>query len=244
MGVTDDHNWIQFIALQLILGPITGIAIGVAGAKLLTKAVEKNWVTEIGIGLSSLAIAVCAYTGAKLLHGNGFIAAFVAGLCFGNSFRNKSLFFYQFAETQSHLLTTFTFLLFGAVLLPSVLPVVESRHLAYAVLSLTVIRMLPVSLSLLGSGTKFSTHAFIGWFGPRGLASVLFALLILEESSIPHKEEILIVTFLTIAFSVVLHGITAAPWARLYAHKITVHRAGTEHASTKPMPYEKYKSSD
>ena len=241
MAASSDHNWVEFVALQLILGPIVGIVTGIIGAKLLTMAEDKKWVTEIGIGITSLTIAVCAYTGAELVHGNGFIAAFIAGLCFGNNFKKESKFFYEFAETQSHLLTTFTFLMFGAVLFPSVLPLINMNHFIYAILSLTVVRMLPVSLCLLGSGVKPVTHLFMGWFGPRGLASVLFALLILQNSSVPHKEQILIVTFLTVALSVVLHGITAAPLASRYADKIAVHKASEEAAKTAPLPYEQFK---
>ena len=241
MAASSDQNWVKFVALQLILGPVIGIIVGVVGAKVLNVAVERKWVTEIGIGITSLMIAICAYTGAELVHGNGFIAAFISGLCFGNSFKQESKFFYEFAETQSHLLTTFTFLMFGAVLLPSVMPLINMNHFIYALLSLTVIRMLPVSISLIGSGVKPITHLFLGWFGPRGLASVLFALLILQNSSVPNKEEILIVTFLTVALSVILHGVTAAPFANSYAEKIASHKAAEEAERTVPLPYEKFK---
>ena len=115
------------------------------------------------------------------------------------------------------------------------------HHVVYALLSLTVVRMLPVSISLLGSGVKPVTHLFLGWFGPRGLASVLFALLILQNSDVPNKEEILIVTFLTVALSVILHGITAAPFANAYADKIAVHKASEEAQDTTHSPYEKFK---
>lgn len=241
MSGSSEHNWIQFVGLQLILGPLVGIAVGVFGAKLLCHAEKNNLVTEIGIGLSSLAIAIAAYTGAETVHGNGFIAAFISGICFGNTFKKESLFFYEFAEAQSHLLTTFTFLMFGAVLLPSILPLVEWRHSIYALLSLTVIRILPVSISLIGSGIKPVTYLFLGWFGPRGLASVLFALLILQKSEIAHKEEVLIATFLTVAFSVVLHGITAAPFASRYAQSMSVHTKSEEAHAVLHMPYEKFK---
>lgn len=241
MSGSSQENWIKFVSLQLIFGPLVGGAIGYAGAKMLSLAEEKKWVTEIGTGLASLAIAIAAYTGAETVHGNGFIAAFIAGLSFGNTFKKESLFFYEFAEAQSHLLTTFTFLMFGAVLLPSVLPVIESRHFIYALLSLTVVRMLPVAISLIGSGIKPVTYLFLGWFGPRGLASVLFALLILQKSEIAHKEEILIVTFLTVALSVLLHGITAAPFASRYAEKIAVHKESEEAHVVAHMPYEKFK---
>ena len=241
MSGSSDQNWVKFVSLQLIFGPLVGAAIGYVGAVMLSHAEEKKWVTEIGTGLASLAIAIAAYTGAEAVHGNGFIAAFIAGLCFGNTFKKESQFFFEFAEAQSHLLTTFTFLMFGAVLLPSILPVIEWRHLVYALLSLTLVRMLPVAISLIGSGIKPVTYLFLGWFGPRGLASVLFALLILQQSDIANKEQVLIVTFLTVALSVLLHGITAAPFARIYAEKISAHTQSEEAHVTAHMPYEKFK---
>jgi len=241
MAASSDQNWVKFVALQLLLGPIVGIIVGIIGAKILSIAVDRKLVTEIGIGIASLTIAVCAFAGAELVHGNGFIAAFMGGLCFGNNFKKESKFFYEFAETQSHLLTTFTFLMFGAVLLPSVIPLINLSHLVYALLSLTIIRMVPVSISLIGSGVKPISHLFLGWFGPRGLASVLFALLILQTSNVPHKEQILIVTFLTVALSVLLHGITAAPLSNYYAARISKHKAAAEAAKTAPLPYEQFK---
>jgi NhaP-type Na+/H+ or K+/H+ antiporter len=101
--------------------------------------------------------------------------------------------------------------------------------------------MLPVAISLAGSGIKPITYLFLGWFGPRGLASVLFALLILEQSDIAHKHQVLIVTFLTVALSVVLHGVTAAPFAKMYAEKISVHHHSEEGHVIAHMPYEKFK---
>ena len=241
MSSSSQENWVQFVSLQLILGPLVGVAIGYLGAKMLSYSEEKHWVTEVGTGLASLGLAIAAYTGAEAVHGNGFIAAFIAGLCFGNTFKKESLFFYEFAEAQSHLLTTFTFLMFGAVLLPSILPLIEARHYIYALLSLTVVRMVPVAISLIGSGVKPITYLFLGWFGPRGLASVLFALLILQQSEVPHKEQILIVTFLTVVLSVLLHGVTAAPFANIYARKISVHKKSEEAHVMAHMPYEKFK---
>ena len=89
-------------------------------------------------------------------------------------------------------------------------------HALYAMLSLTVIRMVPVALSLVGASVSLATVGFLGWFGPRGLASFLFALLVLEESAIPAQESILLVVICTVALSIVLHGVSAAPTARAY----------------------------
>ena len=119
-------------------------------------------------------------------------------------------------ETEGQLLMLITFLVFGAALLPDGLAHADPRYVLYAVLSLTLIRMIPIALSLLGSGIRAPTYIFLGWFGPRGLASILFVLLILEDTDIPHRHELLSITVITVALSIVLHGITAAPLASAY----------------------------
>jgi NhaP-type Na+/H+ or K+/H+ antiporter len=109
-----------------------------------------------------------------------------------------------------------TFLIFGAALLPEAIVHLSPTILLYAMLSLTVIRMIPIAISLLGTGLRLPSHLFLGWFGPRGLASILFVLLILEKSDVPHRNELLSVTVITVALSALLHGISAAPFARIY----------------------------
>ncbi len=109
-----------------------------------------------------------------------------------------------------------TFLIFGAVILPEAFGQVGWSHALYAILSLTVIRLIPVAVSLIGSGVRAPTVAFLGWFGPRGLASILFALFVLEESEVPAADLILTVTIVTVALSILAHGITAAPAAKRY----------------------------
>ena len=109
-----------------------------------------------------------------------------------------------------------TFLIFGAVLLGPTLGDLSWEVVLYAVLSLTVIRMLPVAVALLGTKAQPATLAFVGWFGPRGLASIVFAVILLEESQLPHERTLLIAIYLTVGLSVLLHGITAAPLASRY----------------------------
>ena len=104
-------------------------------------------------------------------------------------------------------------------MVPTVLADLEVRHLIFAVLSLTVLRMLPVSLALLGTRVRPVTSGFLGWFGPRGLASIVFVLLILEEVEVPHKSEIFAITILTVGLSILLHGVTAGPAAQAYGAK-------------------------
>ncbi len=123
---------------------------------------------------------------------------------------------FEFAEAEGQLLTLLTFLNFGAVILPEAFGQIGWSSALYAILSLTVIRLVPVAISLVGSGVRAPTVAFLGWFGPRGLASILFALFVLEEAEVAAADRILTVTIVTVALSRVAHGRTAAPAARRY----------------------------
>jgi len=215
-GTTEMGDWLRFGALQVTLGPLVGAALGYAGARLLDEAGERGWATTSFQGIGILALAVGTYAAAELAGGNGFIAVFVAGMVFGNTIRHPCTFLFDFMETEGQLLMLLTFLIFGAALLPEAMAHIGLANFGYALLSLTVIRMLPIAVSLVGSGVRAPTMLFLGWFGPRGLASILFVLLILEESEVPHREQILSVTVLTVALSALLHGISAAPFARRY----------------------------
>jgi NhaP-type Na+/H+ or K+/H+ antiporter len=215
-GGDESGDWLQFGLLQVTLGPLAGAAIGYVGARLLDTAAERGWATTTFQGIGILSLSVLAYTVAEMIGGNGFISAFVGGLVFGNCLRHPCTFLFEFMESEGQLLMLITFLVFGAALLPEGLAHVDVTIVVYAVLSLTLIRMIPIALSLIGSGVRLPTYLFLGWFGPRGLASILFVLLILEEAEIPHGEEILSVAVITVALSVILHGISAAPLAAVY----------------------------
>jgi len=213
---TPASDWVRFGLLQVTLGPIAGIVIGYVGARLLDTAIERGMASSAFQGIGILSLAVFTYVVAELVGGNGFIAAFIGGMVFGHSIRNSCTFLFEFMETEGQLLMLITFLVFGAALLPEAVAHLSPMILLYAILSLTVIRMLPIAISLLGTGLQTPSHLFLGWFGPRGLASILFVLLILEESNVPHRDELLSVTVVTVALSALLHGISAAPFARLY----------------------------
>ncbi|MGI9224831.1 MAG: cation:proton antiporter [Woeseiaceae bacterium] len=217
-GTNEAGDWVRFGLMQVTLGPLVGIIVGYTGARLLDTAADRGWVTMPFQGIGILSLAALTYVVAELIGGNGFIAAFVGGMVFGNSIRNPCDFLFEFMETEGQLLMLITFLIFGAAMLPEGLAHLEPAHVIYALLSLTVIRMVPVAISLLGTGLRLPSHLFLGWFGPRGLASILFVRLILEESEVPHREQILSITVITVALSALLHGLTAAPFARLYGN--------------------------
>ncbi len=215
-GAGETSDWIQFGLLQITLGPLVGIAIGYAGARLLDTAAASGWAGTTFQGIGILMIAILTFAAAELIGGNGFIAAFIGGMVFGNSIRHHCAFLFEFMETEGQLLMLITFLIFGAVLLPEGIEHLNPMIGLYALLSLTVIRMIPVIISLLGAGVRLPTQLFLGWFGPRGLASILFVLLILEKSAVPHLNELLSITVITVALSALLHGVTAAPLSGLY----------------------------
>jgi NhaP-type Na+/H+ or K+/H+ antiporter len=233
---TQASEWIRFGLLQVTMGPLVGIAIGYVGARLLDAAIEHGWSSSAFQGIGILSLAVFTYVVAELIGGNGFIAAFVGGMVFGHSVRNSCTFLFEFMETEGQLLMLITFLIFGAALLPEAIAHLNPTVFLYAVLSLTVIRMIPIAISLIGTGLRSPSYLFLGWFGPRGLASILFVLLILEDSDVPHHDELLSVTVITVALSALLHGISAAPFARLYGRMASSMGECEEIQPVKEMP--------
>lgn len=209
-------EWVIFGLTQVTLGPLAGIAVGYAGAKLVVLCNRAGWMTETAEGMVALALAFGSFGLGELIYGNGFIAAFVAGLTFSNTLSQKCAYLFEFAESEGQILVLLTFFAFGCVMIPIAIPDIGALSVVYALLALSILRMLPVSLSLLGTGIRPATSVFLGWFGPRGLASVLFVLLILEEMDIAHKDTIFAVTIITVIFSILLHGMTAGSAARRY----------------------------
>jgi NhaP-type Na+/H+ or K+/H+ antiporter len=213
---TEAGAWVRFALMQVTLGPLVGVAVGYIGARLLDTAEERGWVHEAFQGVGILALAVFTYVSAELVGGNGFIAAFIGGMAFGNTLRHPCRFLFTFMETEGQLLMLITFLVFGAALLPEGVAHMHPATLVYAVMSLTIVRMVPTAISLVGARVRLPTKLFLGWFGPRGLASILFVLLILDETDIVHRDDLLSITVVTVALSALLHGVTAAPFATLY----------------------------
>ena len=163
-----------------------------------------------------LALAFLIYLVAETVGGNGFIAVFLGGLTFGNQLRHDTTFIEEFMESEGQLLTIATFLIFGAVMVPLALSHASWKTVALALMYLSVIRMIPIWISLTGLGLSAYEKTFLGWFGPRGLASILFALLIYDQYPIPGSDEILACVVLTVMISVVLHGVSAQPMAQRF----------------------------
>ncbi len=226
-------EWIWFVSKQVILGPLAGVAVGYLGGKLVLLGQQTKWMNHSFQDLSSLGLSLLAFASAELIGGNGFIAAFCAGLTLGNTARSVCTCLYEFAEAEGQLLTLLVFMVFGAILVPDAMEHFHWTHLLYALLSLTLIRMLPVAISLLGSRLKWVTVIFLGWFGPRGIASILYALLLLEGSSVAGKDVILSVIMTTVLVSVLAHGVTAFAGSNLYG-KYSKH-ADSNASENKPV---------
>jgi len=212
--------WVRFAGLQVTLGPLVGVAVGGIGGKLVERAGAQGWMDHSFQNLAALALAFLAYALASLIGGNGFIAAFVAGLTVGNTSRAICTCFFEFGEAEGQLLSLLIFMIFGGALFPRVLDTLDWSTVGYAVLSLTVVRMVPVALSLIGTGVRPATVLFLGWFGPRGLATILFGLLVVEEAHLPTGDAIFSVGLTAVLLSVVAHGATAAPWSRWYGARL------------------------
>ena len=227
--------WIRFILLQLFVGATVGIVIGGLGGRLVSIATKKQWMNHSFQQLSSLALSVAAFALGEILFGNGFIAAFAAGLAIGNLNRPICTCLFDFGEAEGQLLVLLTFTLFGAVFVVPALQAVTPLVILYAALSLTILRMVPVSLSLLGTGLMADTHLFLGWFGPRGIAGILFGLLILSEASFPGQTLVFNTIVITVLISIFLHGLSAVPAARAYGRKAEEMKDETDMPEMKPV---------
>jgi len=201
---------------ELLIGLATGVVLGAVGGRAMRTARRRGWASEEFTGPAVLALALAAYAVTVALEGNGFVAAFVAGLAFGDAAGRGGATEVFYVEQTAGLASLVTWLLFGAVVVPAVVREADWRVLGYAVLSLTVIRMLPVALALARSGLSGRTVAFVGWFGPRGLASIIFAVLALEELG-EGADRAVAVIGTTVLLSVFTHGLSAKTLARRYA---------------------------
>lgn len=165
-------------------------------------------------------MAVSAYLVALQVGGNGFIAAFVAGLCFGNVLKGRCKFVYEFTESEGQILTWGAFFLLGSALVPEALNHLTLEVLGLILVSLFVVRPAAIWLSLLGTRASGATRLFFGWFGPRGLATALFALLVLKDIGPELAEPVLHIAVNAVWISALLHGLTAAFGAKMYATRI------------------------
>src|SRR5215207_1607084 len=216
-GAFGDGAPVRLVLVQIGYGILAGVLAGIASAFVVVVAGRRGNVGGSWLQVVPLAGAGLAFGIADPIGGSGFIAAFVGGFVFGAIRRRTGGEVGHLIEELGEVFNAVTFIVFGAVLLGPVLGDVTWKAVLYAVLSLTVVRLIPVAGSMIGTGARRPTLAFLGWFGPRGLASIVFAVLVLEEGGLPHDGLILTTTYVTIGLSVLAHGLTAAPLANRYA---------------------------
>lgn len=218
-------------AVDLIGGSALGAGVGGVGAVLLSWAGRARFSAAGSRPPAVLALALFAYTAALVAGINGFVAAFVAGMTFGTTATETDLL--VFAEEAGTLMSLLVWFTFGAVMVVPGFEEVGWREVLFAGLALTVARMLPVALALAGSGFDRATVAFIGWFGPRGLASVVFGLIAVDSLAPTDARLVLGAVTVTVTLSVIAHGLTASPMAQRYGQRVhRLHHSRPEHKPT------------
>ena len=212
--------WIRFALEQIGFGILVGVGLSLAGGWLLRWASRRRWMTEWSQRLALLSLALLAWALADTVGGNGFIAAFVGGLVIGPTVKRVGERLIHFTEAEGQLLNLSVFFIFGALAVGVIQPL-SLRAALYALLSLTLIRILPTAVSLIGTRLSGLSMLFMGWFGPRGLASVVLGLIVVAEAPLLAGRALIEqVVALTVLLSVLLHGLSAAPLSTAYAHRL------------------------
>lgn len=214
------HEGVGKAIVELLLGIAIGAAVGFAGGWLFRRAHRYGWVSDNLAGPGVLALAIGVYAVSITAHASGFVAAFVAGLAFGDASGRGGVRDVRYVAETGELVSLLVWTLFGVTVLPIVKAVSDWQVALYALLSLTVVRMVPVALSLLGTHLDWTTVLFVGWAGPRGLASIIFGLLALDDLG-PKADTSIVVIAVTVLASVVAHGASSEPLAVRYGAAIT-----------------------
>jgi len=208
----------ELLAEELGIGVLVGLASAAIGTWLLRICSKLGWVTKIWIQVTVVALAISCFALAQSLHGSGYIAAFTGGMLFGFLAKDKTHELLLGSEAIGETLALLTWLLFGYAVIGQVFALFTWPVFIYALLSLTVVRMVPIFLSLAGSGESVQNRLFLGWFGPRGLASIVFAIIVLDKG-LPGAQFIALVVTCTVFVSLILHGVTANPLAHWIARQ-------------------------
>lgn len=210
---------LKLVAEEIGIGLLVGLGLTAVAVWLFNYFSKRKWVTETWQQLPVVALALACYSVAYLLGGSGFIACFSGGLLFNRIEHHHKRKLLLAAEGTGDILALITWVLFGAVVIGQSVGAFNWQIVLYSVLSLTVVRMLPVFLSLTGTGLRSREKWFIGWFGPRGLASIVFAVIVLNQK-LPHAHTISMTVVCTILLSVVLHGLSANHFVRVLSTRI------------------------
>lgn len=218
---SDEIDWLLFGAGQVFIGGGVGLAMGWTSGKLFMFGESRKLTSNIYEGIGVLALTGTSYLVADLLGGNGFISAFVSGLAFGNLVKGHCRFIYEFTESEGQMLTWASFLIIGFGLLPQAIEHLSWQVAGYIFVSLFLVRPLAIYLSLMGTTAKPITRLFFGWFGPRGLATALFALVVSKEILTEYSHSVLVIAINAVWISALLHGVSAAPGARWYGSVVS-----------------------
>ena len=212
-------SWAVLMAQILLLGPVVGFGIGAGAAWLMSRAIERYSVSEVYQSLYGIGIVLLAYAAATALGGDGFLAAFAAGLAVAVLNFDLCQCFLDFGETMSEMAMLLSFILFGVVISDLFLDVPLLPALALAAIVIFVARPLAIGIVLRRAAVSNAARAFIGWFGPRGLNSLLLALLVIQNG-VAGGEFLLAVTGVVVTVSVVFHGASATPLSALYGRAV------------------------
>ena len=220
-------------AVDLLIGAGIGLAVGLVGAALLHATRRWGWSAPAFRQFAVLGLALLAYAMSIEAGGNGFVGAFIGGLAFGSIAPEADDHLIGFTDDAGELLSLLVWFLFGAAIIVPAFEHLVWQDVAFALLALTVVRMVPVAIALTGAELDRATIAFVGWFGPRGLASVVFALIAFDSLDAADADRVLAAVTFTVVLSVVAHGITAAPLAATYGRYVAdLHPSRPEHTST------------
>ncbi|HIG44076.1 MAG TPA: sodium:proton antiporter [Gammaproteobacteria bacterium] len=211
---------LSLVAQEIGIGALVGVGLTLLGGSLMRICHERGWITSIWMQLLIPSLAIACFTLAQALHGSGFIASFIGGLVLNRMGSSKIHELTLPAEGVGEMLAMLTWLFFGIAVVGQFASSMSWEILLYAILSLTLIRILPIFVSLTGLGLDWQTKLFLGWFGPRGLASIVFVI-IFVQASLPGVEVIVMTVSATVVMSVLAHGVTANPLARIYVNRKT-----------------------
>ena len=213
-GISGGRTGATLLFEEVGYGIVGGVVAALVVGAVVVYAGQRNLIDGAWRPVIPAAGAALAYGTASALHGSGFIAAFVAGMVFRAVINRDPGEMNRLTEEVGGVLSGVTFVIFGAILLGPALGELSWELALYAVLSLTVVRMVPVAIAMLDSHVRLPTLGFLAWFGPRGLASIVFAVIVIEDSQLPHEHLIVLAVYLTVGLSVFAHGLTAAPLGR------------------------------
>jgi len=211
---------LKLLAKEIGIGLLAGLAITFIIVWIAHFSTKRNWITESWQPMVIITLSFTCFTVAQIAGGSGFIACFAGGFLFGtiNNKFDLKMNLLDSAEGFGDTISLVTWLIFGSLIITEFFPEFTWEVVIYAVLSLTIIRMVPVFLSLFNTGMSAKEKIFMGWFGPRGLATIVFAIMVVDVQ-LPHKSTIIITVVCTIMLSVILHGFTANPFIKMLNKK-------------------------